>query len=461
MTVRNIASGIGGLWSRFLDGPQWLRESHGLDRVFRYYRSPSLKLLFWAMAWYERLFSRPMRLLFIVIPIFAFFASLALNSPAIPFFLFLAAVIAVDLILGFVFRPKLAVERSFPPRVKCGVPFTISYRIRNSRALPAADLLLDPNIELPELRRSNGFEYRSVPGRADVSCGLEMKPLRRGVYSIPQGIAESSFPFNLFKHSVLFGRKESLVVHPSSRRLRNLFPRDGGVLPRLSARSVPSPGDSMDFYGCRPYRPGDSPRKIHWRATARCRIPIIKEYQQEHVSHAAVLLDSYVPRGRSAADALRVMFSLSISLLRARTNSRFEAAVSLSASVADTLTALGYHVDMLSVGGRVSRFPSAGGPDRDCDPLLDELATASTSTHDAFSGDVAEALASEALESGTVFVILLRWDRAAETFLQRLQDSGSTIVPVLVTAKAPPDGLPDCLRVVTPDDILAGGDLPL
>ena len=439
MTVRDIPHTIRDLWLRFLDGPQWLRESHGLDRVFRYYRSPSLKLLFWAMAWYERLFSRPMRLLFIVIPIFAFFASLTLNSPGIPFFLFLAALIAVDLVLGFVFRPRLRIERSFPPRVKCGIPFAVSYRIRNRRRIPAADLLLDPNIELPELRRLDGFEYQDVPGGAEVDCAMELKPLRRGVYSIVQGIAESSFPFNLFKHSVAFGRKEPLIVHPSSRKLRNLFPREGGVLPRLSARSVPRPGDSMDFYGCRTYRPGDSPRKIHWRATARCRIPIIKEYQQEHVSHAALVLDAYVPPARSAADALRVMFSLSISLLRARTNAQFEAAVSLAASVADTLTSLAYHVDMLAVGDRVSRFPSAGEPDHDCDPVLDELATASTTARDALNGNGMERLAVEALESGTVFVILLRWDRSAKAFLE----------------------LPDDLRVVTPDSILAGGDLPL
>ena len=57
---RNPLRVIRSLWLRFLDGPQWLRESHGLGFVFKYYRSPTLKLLFWAMAWYERMFSRPM-----------------------------------------------------------------------------------------------------------------------------------------------------------------------------------------------------------------------------------------------------------------------------------------------------------------------------------------------------------------------------------------------------------------
>ncbi|MBR3689064.1 MAG: DUF58 domain-containing protein [Lentisphaeria bacterium] len=458
---RNPLRLIGDLWRRFLDGPQWLRESHGLGFVFQYYRSPSLKLLFWAMAWYERLFSRPMRLLFIVIPMFAFFSMFTLNSLAVTMFLFLLSLLAVDLVVGLVFRPRLSVERDMPPRVKCGTAFDVSYRVRNLRRLPAADLLLDPNIELPELRRVQGFKYVAVRGHAEERFATELKPFKRGVFSIPQGIAESGFPFNLFKHSVLFGRKESLIVHPASRELKNLFPRDGGVLPRLSARSVPRPGDSMDFYGCRTYRPGDSPRKIHWRATARYRLPIIKEYQQEHVSHAAVLLDTYVPRARLAVGVLRALFSLSESLLRVRTNLTFEAAVSLAASIAETLTSASYHVDLLAVGGRITRFPTNGEPDRNCDPLLDELATATTSARDAFAGKGAAALAEDALESGTVFVILTRWDAASKAFLASLTGRGSQIVPVLVAERVPDTELPDDLRVITPDAVLKGGDLPL
>ena len=458
---RNPFRMIRNLWEKFLDGPQWMRESHGLGFVFKYYRSPSLKLLFWAMAWYERLFSRPMRLLFIVIPMFAFFSMFALNSPAFFVFMFLVALLASDFVFGLFFRPRLVIDRDLPPRVKCGMAFGVNYRIRNLRRLPAADLLIDPNIELPELRRVHGFEYYDVPGRGDDSVTLELKAFKRGIFSIPQGIAESSFPFNLIKHSVVFARRESLIVHPAGRELRNLFPRDGGVLPRVSARSVPRPGDSMDFYGCRVYRPGDSPRKIHWRATARYRIPVIKEYQQEHVSHAAILLDAYLPRTRRAAGTLRTLFTLSETLLKARTNPTFEAAVSLASSIAETLTSNSYHVDFLAVGGHVSRFLSNGEPDHDCDPLLDVLATATTTSRDAFAGKEAETLAGEALESGTVFVILTRWDAAAKAFLHSLNDRGSLIVPVLVSGRVPDADFPDELRMVTPESVLAGGDLPL
>ena len=188
---------------------------------------------------------------------------------------------------------------------------------------------------------------------------------------------------------------------------------------------------------------------------------MVKEYQQEHVSHAAVVLDTYVPRVRLAAGTLRALFSLSESLLRVRTNLTFEAAVSLAASVAETLTAESYHVDLLAVGGRIVRFPSNGEPDHDCDPLLDELATAPNSARDAFAGKHAAALAEDALGSGTVFVILMRWDAASNAFLGSLTGRGSRIVPVLVADHVPDAELPDDLRVVTPESVLRGGDLPL
>ena len=152
---------------------------------------------------------------------------------------------------------------------------------------------------------------------------------------------------------------------------------------------------------------------------------------------------------------------MSESLLKVRTNQDFEAAVSLAASIAETLTSAAYHVDLLSVGGRVSRFPSNGEPDHDCDPLLDELSIAATSARDALAGDRAKDLAAEALESGTVFVILLRWDSATQAFLTSLNDRGARIVPVLVSRHVPETELPDGLRTVTPDSVLLGGDLPL
>ena len=133
----------------------------------------------------------------------------------------------------------------------------------------------------------------------------------------------------------------------------------------------------------------------------------------------------------------------------------------MAASVAETLTSSLYHVDLLAVGDRIIRFPSNSEPDRDCDPLLDELATATTSSNDAFAGKRTKALAEDALESGTVFVVLTRWDAAAKAFLGSLRGRGSQIVPVLVAAHVPETELPDDLRVVTPDSVLNGGDLPL
>ena len=60
-----------------------------------------------------------------------------------------------------------------------------------------------------------------------------------------------------------------------------------------------------------------------------------------------------------------------------------------------------------------------------------------------------------------MFLILLRWDRAARKFLGSLEGHGARVVPVLVSAHVPESELPDTLRVVTPESVLTGGDLPL
>ena len=81
--------------------------------------------------------------------------------------------------------------------------------------------------------------------------------------------------------------------------------------------------------------------------------------------------------------------------------------------------------------------------------------------HDHEEVERAAALAEDALESGTVFVILTRWDAASKALLGSLTGRGSQIVPVLVAPHVPDEELPDGLRVVTPESVLTGGDLPV
>ena len=56
-----------------------------------------------------------------------------------------------------------------------------------------------------------------------------------------------------------------------------------------------------DFYGIRSYRPGDSPRWIHWRTTARVGQPMVREFEEPPQQHLTVILEAWLP---DPADAL-------------------------------------------------------------------------------------------------------------------------------------------------------------
>ena len=72
--------------------------------------------------------------------------------------------------------------------------------------------------------------------------------------------------------------------------------------PRM--RSAKRPG-GQEFRSLREYRPGDDPRRIAWRITARQGKPVLKEMEQENRGRVAILLSTTLagvaPRERRAA----------------------------------------------------------------------------------------------------------------------------------------------------------------
>lgn len=118
-------------------------------------------------------------------------------------------------------------------------------------------------------------------GRVDVPAGgraqvvLEVSAPRRGYRALPTLAVSASFPLGLLftwsqgldlqARALVYprpGPARPLTVHPDRRRYQQL-----GNLPE---------GD--DFAGLRAYRPGDSPRHIHWKAVASGRGVFTKEF---------------------------------------------------------------------------------------------------------------------------------------------------------------------------------------
>jgi len=125
-----------------------------------------------------------------------------------------------------------------------------------------------------------------------------------------------------------------LFVFPQVTRLRHVAIRPRRT--RVFAGSIPARvgGSGTEFFGVREYQPGDSPRVINWRASARSVDTLYSnEYQQERVADVGIVLDGRI-RTNTFADE----------------HSLFEHSVQAAASLAITLLGQGNRVGLLVYG---------------------------------------------------------------------------------------------------------------
>ncbi len=114
---------------------------------------------------------------------------------------------------------------------------------------------------------------------------------RRGVYEVRDLVLESSYPFGLVKASRKLGLRGEIVVLP--RVYGCLPPRAAGFEPLLggSFTGAHKSRSGGEFVGVRPIQPGDPPRLIHWRSSAKGQGLQVKEFQRELAGRVSILLD--------------------------------------------------------------------------------------------------------------------------------------------------------------------------
>ena len=101
----------------------------------------------------------------------------------------------------------------------------------------------------------------STPGRRTASCRWEFKAACRGVYPFVAPRLTTGFPFGLWETSRAVAVEAPLVVWPRTLPVGPIPPVGGGrqVEGSVSRSKV---GTNGDVLGVRPYRRGDSPRRI-------------------------------------------------------------------------------------------------------------------------------------------------------------------------------------------------------
>lgn len=237
----------------------------------------------------------------------------------------------------------LAVSARFPDHIFAGEAAPVIVTVHNTkRVLPSFSVVVEARSRADHQRPARGiarfqrerFERRVlayfmyVPSGARVEQRVEQSFERRGHVLITGFEISTRFPFGFFRvRRRLRARDVDLVIYPKPGPVGDelhLLPIDAGQM--QGARR----GAGHDLHGLRDYRPQDDMRHIDWKATARLRQLVVREFTEEEERRVHVAFDTRVRAGEDEAGArFERGVSIAASLVSHFTDERAELALTL------------------------------------------------------------------------------------------------------------------------------------
>ncbi len=186
--------------------------------------------------------------------------------------------------------PLPEVERALPSSLSIGVATTVVLHVRNETGRSLRLRLFDHH---PPALRAEGLPLSlELPDGARSEPRYRVWPLARGSQRFGRVELRLRSPLGLFERHARAGHAEEVRVYPNFRaaagyELLAADDRTGAI----GIRRHPRRGEGLEFRQLREYRSGDSLRQIDWKATARLRKTISREYQDERDQQVVFLLD--------------------------------------------------------------------------------------------------------------------------------------------------------------------------
>ncbi len=234
----------------------------------------------------------------------------AYNSSSNILFLTLALLLTclvLSGVLSWLNIRKVSWRLRIPPALRAGHDTSVTLELRNAKAfLPAYGLWFNLSARpykpwehrAESTLTARGAEIREalakaesslLRGRVALSARLDpgdearldwvFKPAERGTLRIELVSVGSSFPFGFLRKDVGTTLVSDVLVWPASieyrRHVSNALQSDAGE------ESVSRSGGGNDLLAVRRYSAGDSHRLIHWKASARTRQLLVRQYAAE------------------------------------------------------------------------------------------------------------------------------------------------------------------------------------
>ncbi len=269
---------------------------------------------------------------------------------------FLAAAMVVGFFAGSLCLKKLDVKMRFPETIFAGQETPILVSIHNRKRLfPSFSVVAEvrgkeretsavlddlknilPNriaerlARPPIVRRTLSYFVHIPRNSSAENKGGHVFPVR-GRFIIKDFELSTRFPFGFFRHRRRLAAKETeLIVFP---KLEPLSVADVTVPLDAGRRLANKRGSGQDLLSMREYQPNDDLRRIDWKATARSRNLMVREFAAEDEQKVTIYFDQRMPAGDEKTLSLREKIEAANKGQGTIRSDRFEAAVCQAAAL--------------------------------------------------------------------------------------------------------------------------------
>ncbi|MGH8330473.1 MAG: DUF58 domain-containing protein [Pseudomonas fluorescens] len=186
--------------------------------------------------------------------------------------------------------PSPRVQRQMPGSLALGRWGEVRLQVEHDFAQPLNTQIFD---HVPD-----GLDFENLPLSVELEpgqhsqIGYRLRPLKRGHFTFEHCEISLPSPMGLWSDKRLLNVVDNTRVYPDFARLYGgqLLAVDNW-LSQLGVRQRQRRGLGLEFHQLREFREGDSLRQIDWKATARQRTPIAREYQDERDQQIIFMLD--------------------------------------------------------------------------------------------------------------------------------------------------------------------------
>ena len=198
---------------------------------------------------------------------------------------FAGAVLVAVAAIALIGRSRLLVRMRLPQhRVAVGDDAGVVVTAENPARLPS----VPTTVEVPVGAGLVDVAIPAVPPQGAFERQVPVPTARRGVLDVGPVTGVRADPVGLVRREVVWTAREQVIVHPRTIAIPST---STGLVRDLEGQATTdlSPAD-IAFHAIREYMPGDDPRTIHWKSTAKSGSLMVRQFEDTRRSHLVVAL---------------------------------------------------------------------------------------------------------------------------------------------------------------------------